>query len=246
MTEFCLLLQIDSIESNGIVLKAKNFSVVKSALDKISPNAINITSSYLILISESDFGNNLPNSAINMVAPVINIRNNVFKFLPSGVMGNIKHDNNKELIFTNNTVYNIQIEGSLERIRSLIETAEIRGNHLPCTCILGALHRGLPDFSRSNFCTTRCNISFADFGELIEAEKVCISDNSEDPDEAELCRSVTYSTPRSPRGRMPSYLSTQRPSSATATTTNKTGNSSGRKQFAPALLFILFTVMFKP
>jgi hypothetical protein len=237
--KFYLLLQIGNIESNGIVLKAENVSVVKSVLDKVSPNAINVTSADLLLISESDFRNNLTSSAINMVAHVITISNNIFKLIPSGVMRNIKYDD-IELIFTNNTVHSIQIEDSLDRTISSIKTAEISGNHLPCTCILSMIHHDLPDFGRNNFCTTKCNISFADFGELIKAGKFCILNNSEDPDEDELCRSVTYSTPRSP----PSYFSTHGPSS-TAATTNKPGNSSGGKQLAPALFFFaLYIVVF--
>lgn len=241
-TEFCLLLQINNVESNGIVLTANNFSVDKSTLDKISPNAIKISSD-LILISESAFGNSLPNNGINMMAHTINIRNNIFKFLPTGVMEITKLGNDTKLIFTNNTVHNIQIEGPLNRISSIMETAEIRDNHFPCTCILGVLHRSLPDYSRNNFCATRCNISFNDFGELVEAEKVCIS-NNRDPDEAELCRSVTYPTPRSPReGRMPSYFS-KSPSSTMATVQPR--NSSGRIQVVPVLLFLtLFTVLFE-
>jgi hypothetical protein len=238
------LLQIDNIESNGIVLKANNVSIVKSTLDKIAPNAINIISSDLILISESHFGINLSSSAMNMVASVVEIRSNVFKFLPSGIMTNIKLENNGKLVFTNNTVNSIQIGESLGMISGLNQSTEIRGNHLPCTCVL---HRVLPAFSRNNFCTTRCNISLTDFGELVDAKKVCISKSSEDPDEAEICGYRRFSTTLEPHGRMPSYFRTQKPSSTKATITNKHRNSAGTIQFVPVFLFFsLFTVMFKP
>lgn len=217
---------------------------MKSTLDKIAPNAINIISSDLILISESHFGINLSSSAMNMVASVVEIRSNVFKFLPSGIMTNIKLENNGKLVFTNNTVNSIQIGESLGMISGLNQSTEIRGNHLPCTCVL---HRVLPAFSRNNFCTTRCNISLTDFGELVDAKKVCISKSSEDPDEAEICGYRRFSTTLEPHGRMPSYFRTQKPSSTKATITNKHRNSAGTIQFVPVFLFFsLFTVMFKP
>jgi hypothetical protein len=215
--------------------------MIKSALDGLSSNAININSSDLILISESNFGNNLPNNAINMVAPMVNIRSNTFKSLSKGVMESIKFGDNEKLVFTNNTVYNIETDKSLDRISSLIKTAEIKGNHLPCTCSIRELHHTLRDFSQNNFCRSRCNISLSDFVALIEERKVCTTNNSE-PDEYEICASVVISTPDPRRGRTPSYFRTTQ----ITTNINKAVNSSERIQFVPILLFFaFFTTIFK-
>lgn len=241
-----ILLQIDNIESNGIALKAKNFSIVKSVLSEISPNAININSSETVLISESDFRRPLPTSAFKIAAPAINISSNTFNSLSSGIMGTTKYKDSTKFIFINNTVYNIGQE-TLGRIISLIETAVIRGNHLPCKCLLGVFSVPL-DFSQNNFCTVKCNISLSDFDALTRERKFCASTNSEDPDEAEICTRVTLSTPRSPRGgTLPYFRTTQGPPSTTASTANKLRNNSGRIQIVYVLLFLtLCSMLFKP
>jgi hypothetical protein len=244
------LLQIGSIESRGIILKARNFSVVNSAFGEMSSNAMNINSSEHVLIRDSDFGSDLPKNAINIAATVLNIRSNTFKLLPTGLfMGNIEYEDNRRLTFTNNTVYNIELEGSLDSISGLIQKAEMRGNHFPCICFAGGFHKILPEFSQNNYCTaSKCNVTLSYFSALIEERKVCTSNKSEDPDEYELCANVAFSTPRSPRGRTPSYFRTTQTPSTTATTitTNDPRNSSGRIQFVSVIVFFtLLTVVFK-
>jgi hypothetical protein len=215
--------------------------MTKSALDGLSSNAINIISSNLILTSESNFGNNLPENAINMVAPVINIRSSTFSLLPKGIVGGIKLEDNEKLIFINNTVYSIDNDEFLDGISSLIKTAEIKGNQFPCTCSSRVLHHALREFSQNNFCTSKCNISLSDFGGLIEDRKICTLDNSE-PDGYEICTSVVTSTPDPRRGRTPSYFRTTQ----ITTKADKAVNSSERIQFIPVLLFcVLFTVIFE-
>lgn len=215
--------------------------MTKSALDGLSSNAINIISSNLILTSESNFGKNLPKNAINMVAPVVNIRSNTFRLLPKGIMESIKFDDNEKLIFINNTVYNIDTDEFLDGINSLIKTAEIKGNHFPCTCSIRVPHHVLREFSQNNFCTSKCNISLSDFGRLIEDRKFCTLNNSE-PDEYEICTSVVNSTPDPRRGRTPSYFRTTQ----ITTKIDKAVNSSERIQSIPVLLFsVLLTVIFK-
>lgn len=230
---------IRNIESKGIILKAKNFSMTKSALDGLSSNAININSSDLILISESNFENNLPKNAINMVAPVVNIRSNIFKSLPKGIMESIKFEDNEKFIFRNNTVFNVDTDESFDGISGLIKTAEIKGNRFPCTCSIRVIHHDLRDFSQNNFCTSTCNISLSDFGGLIEERKVCTLNNS-DPDEYEICASVVNSTPEPRRGRTPSYFRTTQ----ITTKIDEAVNSSERILFTPVLFFfILFTMI---
>ena len=242
------LLQIDSIETRGIVLKARNFSIVKSAFGEMSSNAININSSELVLITGSEFGSDLPKNAINVVATIISIRSNTFKLLPTGMfMENVEYEDNKKFIFTNNTIYNMELEGSLDSISGVIQKACIRGNHFPCICVIGGSHQSLPDFSQNNFCTTsKCNITLSYFSALITEGKVCTSNNSEDPDEYEICANVAYSTSHNPRGRTPSYFRTTQMPSTITLTTNNPRNSSYRIQRVPAILFFtLITVIFK-
>jgi hypothetical protein len=242
------LLQIDNIETKGIVLKARNFSIVKSAFGEMSSNAIDINSSELVLITESEFGSDLPKNAINVVATVINIRGNKFKTLSTGIfMENVGYKDNRKLIFRNNTIYNMNLEESLDSISGLIQKADIRGNHFPCICVIGGSHQSLPDFSQNNFCTTsKCNITLSYFSALIEEGKVCTSNNSEDPDEYEICANVADSTPHSPRGRTPSYFRTTQMPSTITLTTNNPRNISDRIQRVPAILFFtLITVIFK-
>ena len=242
------LLQIGSIETQGIVLKARNFSIVKSGFGEMSSNAININSSEIVLITESEFGSDLPKNAINVVATDINIRSNTFKQLPTGIfMENVEYENNRKFIFTNNTIYNMELEGSLDSISGVIQKADIRGNHFPCKCVIGGSHESLPDFSQNNFCTTsKCNITLSYFSALITEGKFCTSNNSEDPDEYEICANVDYSKPHPPRGRTPSYfITTQMPSTITLTTNNPR-NISDRIQRVPAILiFTLIAVIFK-
>jgi hypothetical protein len=217
--------------------------MTKSALDGLSSNSLNIISSDLVLTSESNFGNNLAKNAINIVAPVVNIRSNIFKLLPKGIMEGIKFEDNEKLIFINNTVYNIDTDEFLDGINSLIKTAEIKGNHFPCTCSIRVPHDALQEFSQNNFCTSKCNISLSDFGGLIDDRKVCTLNNSE-PDEHEICTrtSAVNSTPDLRSGRTPSYFRT----TERTTKVDKAVNSSGRIQFIPVLLsFVLFTVIFK-
>ncbi|PNF16610.1 hypothetical protein B7P43_G06444 [Cryptotermes secundus] len=230
---------IGNIESKGIILKAKNFSMTKSALDGLSSDAVNIISSDLIQTSESNFGKNLEKNAINMVAPVVNIRSNTFKLLPKGIIEGIKFEENKKIIFINNTVYDIDTDNILDGMSSLIKIAEIKGNHFPCSCSIRVPHQALREFSQNNFCTIKCNITLSDFGALIEDRKVCTLNKSE-PDESEICSSVVNSTPDQRRGRTPSYFRTTQ----ITTKMNKTVNSSERIQFIPVLLFcVLFTVV---
>jgi len=242
------LLQIDSIETKGIVLKAQNVSIVKSGFGVMSSNAININSSELVLIRESEFGSDLPKDAINIVATALNIRGNIFKLLPTGIfMENVEYEDNRKFIFTNNTIYNMELEGSLDSIIGVIQKADIRGNRFPCICVIGGSHQILPDFSQNNFCTTsKCNVTLSYFSALIAEGKVCTTNNSEDPDEYEICANVEYSTPPLPRGRTPSYFRTTQMPSTITLTTNNPRNSSDRIQFMPAIvLFALITVIFK-
>jgi hypothetical protein len=213
----------------------------------MSSKAININSSELVLITESEFGSDLPKDAINVVATVIKIRDSTFKLLPTGIfMENVEHEDNRKLIFINNTIYNMKLEGSLDSISDVIQKADIRGNRFPCVCDIGGSHQTLPDFSQNNFCTTtKCNITLSYFSALIEEGKVCTSNNTEDPDEYEICANVAYSTPPSRRGRTPSYFTTQMPSPIILTTNNSI-NSSDKIQRVPAILFFtLITVIFK-
>lgn len=236
------MLQIDSIETEGIVLKTQNVSIVKSAFGEMSSNAININSSEVLLITESEFGSNLSKNAINVVATVIDIRSNTFKLLPTGIfMENVEYEDNRTFIFTNNTVYNMELEGSMNSISGVIQNEGIRGNHFRCVCVNGGFPQILPDFSENNFCTTsKCNITLRHFSALIEEGKVCTSNNSEDPDEYEICASVAYSTPNSP------YFITDQMPSVITLTTNNTRNSSDRIQRVPAILFFtLITVILK-
>ena len=245
---FVFLLQIDRIETKGIVLKARNVSIVKSAFGEMSSNAININSSELLLITGSEFGSDLPKNALNVVATVIDIRSNTFKLLSTGIfMKNVEHEDNRTFIFTNNTVYNIELEGSFDSIIGVIQNEDIRRNHFPCECVIGGFYQILPDFSENNFCTTsKCNITLSYFSALIEEGKVCTSNNSENPDEYEICANVAYSTPHSQSGGTPSYFITNQMPSAITLTTNNTGNSSDRIQRVPAILFFtLITVIFK-
>lgn len=243
------MLQIDSIETKGIVLKARNFSIVKSVFGEMSSRAISVNSSELVLIKESDFRRDLPKNAINIVATVLNIRSNTFKLLPAGIfMENVEYEDNRKFIFTNNTIYNMELEGFLGSLNGLVQKADIRGNRFPCICVTGGFHQTSPDFSRNNFCTSsECNITLSYFSTLIEEGKVCISHSSNDPDEYEICANVAYSTPHSPRGITPSYfITTQKPSAITTTTTNIPQNSSDRIQFVPAFVFFtLITMIFK-
>jgi hypothetical protein len=247
ITIFFSLLQIGSIESNGIVLKAQNFSILKSAFGEMSSNAININSSEIVLVKESDFGSDLPPDAINISATVLDIRSNTFKLLPTGIFtGKVKYEDNRKIIFTNNTIYNIQLEESLYSISSLFQRAEISGNRFPCTCFLHGFHTFLPDLGQNNFCiASNCNVTLSYFSDLIEGKKVCTSSNSEDPDEYEICADVPRLTPHSPRGR--ELRTTQTPSAMTTTTiTNGLRNSSDSITFVPVILFCaLFTVIFK-
>jgi hypothetical protein len=248
ITYLFLLLQIDSIETEGIVLKARNFSIEKSDFGEMSSDAININSSELVLITESDFRSDLPKNAINVAAPILNIRSNTFKLLPPGIfMGNVEYEDNTTFIFTNNTIYKMELEGSLESISSLFQKADIRANSFPCMCVIGGLHQSLPDFSQNNFCTaSACNITLRYFGALIEEEKVCTSNNSEDPDEYEICANVANSIPPTPSERIPSYFSTIQMSSAITITTNNARSISDRIQCVPAVVFLtLIAVMFK-
>lgn len=245
---FFFLLQIDSIETKGIVLKAQNVSIVKSAFGEMSSNAININSSELVLITESEFGGDLPKNAMNVVATDINISSNTFKVLPTGIfMKSLEYEDNGTFIFTNNTIYNkMELEGSLDII-SVIQNEDIRGNHFPCICVIGGFLKILPVFSKNNFCTTsKCNITLSYFSALIEEGEVCTSNNTEDPDEYEICANVAYSTRHSPRGRTPSYFGITQMPSAITVTTNNTKNSSDRIQRVPAILFFtLITVIVK-
>ncbi|GFG28133.1 hypothetical protein Cfor_11488 [Coptotermes formosanus] len=244
---------VGSIESNGIVLQARNFSIINSAFGEMSSNAININSSELVLIRDSDFRSGLPKNAINVAASVLNIRSNTFKLLPTGIfMGNIEYENYRKLIFANNTVYNIEHEGSFDSISGLIQKADIKGNRFPCVCFVGGFHQISPDFSQNNFCTaSKCNVTLSYFSALVEERKFCTSNTSEDPDEYEICANVASSAPHSPRGRAPSYFrTTQTPSTITTTTTTTTTddprNSSGRIQFVSVIMFFTsFAVIFK-
>lgn len=241
------MLQIDSIETEGIVLKARNFSIVKSAFGEMSSNAINISSSELVLIKESEFGSDLPQNAISVVAPVINIRSNTFKLLPTGIfMENLDYEDNRTIIFTNNTIYNMELEGSLDSISGVIQKADIKGNRFPCVCVIGGFHQRLPDFSQNNFCTTgKCNITLSYFSALIEEGNFCTSNNSEVPDEYELCANVAHSTPHSSRGRIPSYFTNEMPSTTTLTTNNPINNSDKIQRVPAVFFFTLITVIFK-
>jgi hypothetical protein len=212
--------------------------MTKSSLAGLSSNAININLTDFILISESNFGNNLPKNAISMVAPVVNIRSNIFELLPKGIMESVKFDDNETLIFINNTVFNIDIDESLDGISGLIKTAEIKGNRFPCTCSSRVIHHALRDFSQNNFCTRKCNISLSDFSALIEERKVCTLNNSE-PDEYEICASVVNSTPDPRRGRTPSYFRTTQ----ITTKIDEAVNSSERIQFTSVLFFFIFFTM---
>jgi hypothetical protein len=238
---FSFLLQIGNVESNGIILKAKNFSMMNSALDGLSSEAIDINSSELILILESNFGSNLSNNVINIVAPVINIRSNIFKFLPRGIMGSIKFENNEKLIFTNNTVYNISTDKSLDGISSLLKTAEFKNNHFPCTCYIRVSGHDFSEFSQNNFCTSKCNISLSDFNALIVKRKLCALNGSE-VDEYEICASAINSIPGPRPGKGPSFFTTTQ----MTTKIDRALNGSERLQIMPILLyFILFAVIFK-
>jgi hypothetical protein len=213
--------------------------MTKSAMDGLSSNAINIISSELILTSESNFGNNLSKNAINIMAPLVNIRSNVFKLLPKGIMEGMKFEENGKIVFINNTVYDIDTDEFLDGTSSLMKTAEIKGNHFLCTCSVRVPQYSLREFSQNNFCTSKCNVSLSDFNALIEDRKVCASNNSE-PDEYELCTSVVNSTPDPRRGRTPSYFRTTQSTKEIS----KAVNSSGRIHFIPVfLLFVLFTVI---
>jgi hypothetical protein len=214
----------------------------------MSSNAININSSELVLITKSDFRSDLPKNAINLVATDLKIRSNTFKLLPTGIFTeNVEYEDNRKIIFTNNTIYNMELEGSLDNISGVIQKAYIRGNRFPCICVIGGSHQSLPDFSQNNFCTTsKCNITLSYFSALIEEGKFCTSNNNEDPDEYEICANVAYSTPPSPRGRTPSYFRTTQEPSAITITTNDPSNNSDRIQFVPAIVFFaLITVIFK-
>jgi hypothetical protein len=114
-------------------------------------------------------------------------------------------------------------------------------------CVIGGSHQSLPDFSQNNFCTTsKCSITLSYFSALIEEGKVCTSNNSEDPDEYEICANVAYSTPHSPRGKTLSYFGTTQMPSQITLTTNNLRNNSERIQRLPAMLFFtLITVIFK-
>jgi hypothetical protein len=170
-----------------------------------------------------------------MVAPMVNIRSNIFKLLPKGIMESIKFEDNEKLIFINNTVFNIDTDESLDRISGLIKTAEIKGNRFPCTCSIRVIHHALRDFSQNNFCTSKCNISLSNFGALIEERRVCTLNNSE-PDEYEICASVVNSTPDPRRGRTPTYFRTTQ----ITTKIDEAVNSSERIQFAPVIFFFIF------
>jgi hypothetical protein len=215
--------------------------MMNSALDGLSSEAIDINSSEQILISESNFGSNLSNNVINMVAPVINIRSNIFKFLPRGIMGSIEFKNNEKLTFTNNTVYNIGTDKSLDGISSLMKTAEFKDNHFPCTCYIRVPHHDLRDFSRNNFCISKCNISLSDFNALVVERKLCAL-NSSEVDEYEICANVINSTPDPRRGRAPSFFTTTQ----MTTIIVRSVNSSESLHIMPILLFfILFAVIIK-
>jgi hypothetical protein len=242
------LLQIDSIETEGIVLKARNVSIEKSAFGEMSSDAININSSELVLITESDFRSGLPKNAINVAAPILNICSNTFKLLPTGIfMRNVEYEDNRKFIFTNNTIYKMDNEGFLESISGLSQKADIKGNRFPCICVTVGFHKSLPDFSQNNFCTaSTCNITLSYFGALIEEKKFCTSNNSEDPDEYEICANVADSTPNSPSGRTPSYFSTtQRPSKITITTNNPRSSSDRIQCVSAMVFFTLIAVLFK-
>jgi hypothetical protein len=215
--------------------------MMQSALDGLSSKAIDINSSELILISESNFGSNLSNNVMKMVAPVVNIRSNIFKFLPEEIMGSIEFENNQKLIFTNNTVYNVGTDKFLDGISNLIKTAEFKDNHFPCTCSIRVLHHDLREFSQNNFCISKCNISLSDFNALVVERKLCAL-NSSELDEYETCASVISSTLDPRRGREPSYFRTTQ----MTTKIDKAINGSERRQIMPVLLFfILFAVIFK-
>jgi hypothetical protein len=241
------LLQIDSIETKGIVLKAQNISILKSGFGEMSSNAININSSELVLIRESEFRSNLPKNAINIVATVLNIRDNTFKLLPTGIfMEKAEYEDNRKCIFTNNTVYNMELEGYLDSITDINRKADVRGNRFPCICVTGRAHQSLPDFSENNFCTTsKCNITLSSFNALIAEGKFCTTKNSADPDEYEICSDGEHSTTPAPRKTTLYFTTTQMPTTIKLTT-QKPKNSSDRIQFMPAIvLFALITVIFK-
>lgn len=242
------MLQIDNIETKGIVLKAQNVSIVKSAFGEMSSNSININSSELLLITESEFESDLPQNAINVAATVIDISSNRFQRLPTGIfVENVQYEDNRTFVFTNNTVYNMKLGGHLDSISGTIQNEDIRGNRFPCVCVIGGFLQTLPDFRENNFCTTsKCNITLSYFSALIDEGKFCTSNNNEDPDEYEICASVAYLTPHSPSGRTPSYFITNQIPSAITLATNNTRNSSDRIQRVPAILFFtLITVIFK-
>lgn len=124
--------QIDTIQSDGVLLQLSKLEFVNTVINQIDPEGVSVSASDTIDIVRCTFGPILLADSLKFRASKVNFIENEFKSLPTSLLKEVHVLNDKKINFVGNTIHDIDLGGFL--LNSKTERLNFVKNKIVCDC----------------------------------------------------------------------------------------------------------------